>query len=97
MDEEKIENSIIYNKLKIDEIQMIKNRVVLSETEKIRIKIETKRWYGFAEPFLSKEIDKIEMQKSTAIEILDEIQNKHQQNIDKLIDMEIERRKNTSD
>lgn len=97
MDEEKIENSIIYNKLKIDEIQMIKNRVVLSETEKIRIKIETKRWYGFAEPFLSKEIDKIEIQKSTAIEILDEIQNKHQQNIDKLIDMEIERRKNTSD
>ncbi len=97
MDEEKIENSIIYNKMKIDEIQMIKNRVVLSETEKIRIKIETKRWYGFSEPFLTKEIDKIEIQKSTAIVILNEILNKHQQNIDKLIDIEIERRKNTSD
>lgn len=92
--EEKIENSIVFYKLKIDQIEKIKTNVVSSETKDIRLKIETKHWYGLSEPFLSKEKHKIQLEKSVIVEVLNEIQNKYKENIDKLIDMEIERRNN---
>lgn len=92
MDEEKIYNSIAYNESQIEEIEKVKQQVALSETKDIRIKIETKHWYGYSEPFLAKKKHKILLQKSTVIAILSGIQSKCRERIDKLIDMEIERR-----
>ncbi len=91
--DEKTDNSIILQKSRIEEIEKIKQQVALSETKDIRIKIETKHWYGYSEPFLAKKKHKILLQKSTMIAILNGIQSKCRERIDKLIDMEIERRK----
>lgn len=93
-EEEKINNSIVFQKSRIEEIEKVKQQVALSETKTIRIKIETKHWYGYSEPFLSKDKHKIELTKDTTISILNEIQSKCRERIDKLIDMEIERRNN---
>lgn len=93
-EEEKIYNSIAFQEGQIEEIKKVKQQVALSETKDIRIKIETKHWYGYSEPFLAKKKHKILLQKSTMIAILNGIQSKCRERIDKLIDMEIERRKN---
>lgn len=93
-EEDRIYNSIAFNESQIEEIEKVKQQVALSETQDIRIKIETKHWYGYSEPFLAKDKHKIKLQKSTAIAILQGIQDKCKERIDKLIDMEIERRKN---
>lgn len=90
---EKIYNSIALQQSQIEEINKVKERVISSDTENIIIKIETKHWYGYSEPFLMKDKDKIELSKSTIISILTEIQNRCTERIDKLIDMEMERRK----
>lgn len=94
MSEEKIYNSIALQQSKIKELDKIKQQVNLSETKDIRLKIETKHWYGYSELFLAKDKHKIEISKSTVITILEEIQNKCRERINKLIDMEIERRNN---
>lgn len=90
--EEKIYNSIALQKSKIEEIDKVIQQVVLSETKNIRIKIETKHWYGYSEPFLSKDKHKIELTKDTTISILQGIKNRCTERINKLIDMEIESR-----
>lgn len=93
-EKEKIYNSIFLQKSRIEEIEKIKQLVASSETKDIRINIETKHWYGYSEPFLKKDKYKIETTKNTTISILEEIQNSCRERINKLIDMEIERRKN---
>ena len=52
---DKIENSIALCQVTIETLEKIKERVKTSETEEIRIKIETKHWYGYSEPHLAKE------------------------------------------
>lgn len=92
--EEKPYNSIVLQKSRIEEIEKIKQLVASSDTKDIRIKIETKHWCGYLEPFLKKEKSKIKLTKDTTILILEGLQDKCKERIDKLIDMEIERRKN---
>lgn len=92
--EEKITNSIAYYQGIIFEIEKIKQRIQESENNDIRLKIETKHWYGFSEPFLGKDIHKLEITKTTMQKVLDELINKEKERINKLIDMEIERRIN---
>lgn len=93
MEEEKIDNSIALHQEIIYEIQKIKQRIKESETKNIRFRIETKHWYGFSEPFISTEKHKLKISKETMKIILDEAINKERERINKLIDMEIERRK----
>lgn len=92
--EEKTYNSIVLQKSRIEEIEKIKQLVASSETKDIRINVETKHWYGYLDPFLKKEKHKIKLTKDTTILILEGLQDKCKERIDKLIDMEIERRKN---
>lgn len=91
---DKIENSIALHQGTIETLKKIKERVETSETENIRIKIETKHWYGFSEPFLAKEKHKIETTKYSANLLLDTAIKIEKERIDKLIDMEIEKRTN---
>lgn len=90
--EDKITNSIALHQGIIYEIEEIKKRIEESETKKIRFRVETKHWYGFTEPFLSTDKHKLNISKETMQVILDEAINKERERINKLIDMEIERR-----
>lgn len=92
---DKIENSIALCQGTIDTLEKIKERVKTSETEEIRIKIETKHWYGYSEPHLAKEKHKIEITKYSATVLLDTAIQLQRESINKLIDIEIEKRKNT--
>lgn len=89
----KIESSIALHQSTIETLKKIKERVETSETEEIRFKIETKHWYGFSEPFIAKEKHKIETTKYSAIVLLETAIKIEKEKIDKLIDMEIEKRK----
>lgn len=90
---DKIENSIALHYGTIETLKKIKERVETSGTEEIRLKIETKHWYGFSEPFLAKERHKLEINKYFAKVLIDTAIKLERERIDKLIDMEIEKRK----
>jgi uncharacterized protein (UPF0128 family) len=92
MEEEKIENSIALHQGIIYEIEKIKQKIQESESEKIRFRVETKHWCGYFEPYLSTNKHKLNISKETMQVILDEAINKEKERINKLIDMEIERR-----
>lgn len=89
---DKIINTIALKQGIIEEIESIKEQVRKSENKKIRIKIETKHWYGFSEPFLGKLHHKICVSKETITKILNQVQDLEKERINKLIDMEIENR-----
>ena len=92
MSEEEIYNYISENQNNIETIKKIKERVALSETEQIRLKIETKHWYGYSEPFLSKEKHTIETTKKLMQEILDGVMNRAKKEVDLSIDLLIKKR-----
>ena len=91
-EEEKIENSIFLHQQKINELEKFIERINESETQKIRIKIETKHWYGYSEPFLIKLKHRFNISKETMIDILNKMIDENKETINKLIDMEIDRR-----
>lgn len=91
---DKIENTITLSTMCINDLKNIKDRIEKSETENIRIKIETKHWYGFSEPFLGKEKHKLNVSKYSAIKLIDAAIQTEKDKINKLIDMEIEERTN---
>lgn len=92
MSEEEIYDYISENQNNIEIVKKIKERVASSETEEIRVKIETKHWYGFSEPFLGKEKHTIITTKKTMQEILDEVVNRAKKEINLSIDLLIEKR-----
>ena len=91
--EEKISNTIFFFFFSINELNNLKEKIKKSDTEKIRFKVETKHWYGFTEPFLMKSKDKLNISKYTMLKIIDKAIEEEKTYIDKLIDMEIENRK----
>ena len=90
--EDKIGNSIALHQQTINELNELKEKVETNQSEKIRFRIETKRWYGYSEPFLAKEKDIVDLSKYAMQVILDEAIKKEKERINKLIDMEIEMR-----
>lgn len=100
---DKIENSIALHQNTIINLEHIKEEVNASETEEIRFKIETKHWYGCYTPtlpdipHLSKIKHKIDISKYSATVLLDTAIKLERERIDKLIDMEIEKRKENKD
>lgn len=86
-----IENSIAAHQSTIETLKRIKEKVETSE--KMRFKIETKHWYGYSEPHLCKIKNTIRVDKYTANVLLDTAINIEQERINKLIDMEIEKRR----
>lgn len=89
---DKIENSIALHQETIMDLEKIKKAVEMSETDNIRFKIETKHWYGFSEPFLGKQKHKLYLSKYSANALLETAIKIEKERIDKLIDMEIEKR-----
>ena len=74
---EKISNTIALHQMSINELKEIKHRVETTESEDVRFRIETKHWYGYSEPFIAKNKDKLEISVYTMKLILDEaIKNK---------------------
>lgn len=89
---DKIENTIVLHQNTIINLEHIKEKVNASVTEDIRLKIETKHWYGFSEPFIVTQKHKIDMTKYSANVLLETAIKLEKERIDKLIDMEIEKR-----
>lgn len=91
--EEKLENTIFLKVGIIKDIENIIAHIRNSDTNKIKLKIQTKNWYGFTIPTLCKKNHKLEFEKETLINILESIIEKERDYINKCIDIEIELRK----
>lgn len=94
--EDKIENSIALHQQTINELNELKEKIETNQSKKVRFKIETKHWYGYSEPFLAKDKDIVDLSKYTMQVVLDEAIKNERKRIDKLIDMEIEKRSENS-
>lgn len=90
--EEKISNTIFLKQQSINELNELKEKIKKSDTEKIRFRVETKHWYGFTEPHLIKDKNKLNISKYTMLKIIDKAIEEERAYIDKLIDMEIKTR-----
>lgn len=90
---EKISNTIFLKQQSINELQDLKEKVKKSAAEKIRFRVETKHWYGYTEPHLIRDKNKLNISKYTMLKIVDKAIEEERAYIDKLIDMEIENRK----
>lgn len=88
---DKIGNTIALHQIAINELEEIKRRVKTIVSDDIRFRIETKHWYGYAEPFIAKHKDKLEISVYTMNLILNEAIKKEKERIDKIIDTEIEK------
>lgn len=97
MSEDEIYDYIAQRKEEIELIKKMKERIATSETEEIRVKIETKHWYGFSEPFLIKENQKIISTKKVMLRLLDEMKKEAKSEINLSIDLLIEKRGNTNE
>lgn len=93
MNEERM-TTIASHQQRLQDLVQIKERIEKSDSEKIRFKIETKHWYGYAEPIKVKTKDTLQLDKYTAKLILDIATKIEKQKIDNLIDIEIEEREN---
>lgn len=94
---QKAENTIAVKKQLINNIEKMIENVNSSITDNIRVKIETKHFYGYSEPFIGKCKNKLYLDKETLISILESAIDKEKKYIDKCIDIIIEERKKTND
>lgn len=89
----KTSNKIAEYQQSINDLEKIEEEVIKSETEDIRLKIETKHWYGYSEDMcLLKRKHKIDTDKSSMVLVLETAIKIIREKIDKLIDLEIEQR-----
>lgn len=86
MNEENVFKIIANEQKKIDELNYIKERLKKTDEKDIRLKIETKHWYGFTEPILCQEKHKLNISKDTIEEIIDEIIRKTEEKMNNLIE-----------
>ncbi len=89
---EKISNTIALKQQIINELEKLSLDVEESVTNDIRFRIETKHWYGYSEPFLKKDRHILDVSKDTMQSILSSAIEKEKERIEKLIDMEIQKR-----
>ena len=90
--EDKIANSIALHQMTIKEIREIKRNVRDNIDDTVRFRIETRLMFRRWEPYIYKVKNKLEVSPRTMILILNEVERKEKERIDKLIDMEIENR-----
>ena len=93
MSEKEIFDYIAEIKSELDEINTIRGRIRASTPEKLRVKIETKQWFGFSEPFLAKEHSKIYASKKTMLKLLSVMEDEAKKEINIAIDLLIKTRK----
>lgn len=90
---DKIGNSISIHQQTINELEELKEKIYKNQADKIRFRIETKHWYGFDIPHLMKKKSIIDLSEYTMKIVLEEAINKEKERINKLIDMEVSKRK----
>ena len=89
---EKIANSIVLHQMTINELKDIKYNVEQSIDEKVKFSIETNHIIGFDNIGILKKKKTLPISNYTMKLLLDEAIKKEKDRIDKLIDMEIERK-----
>lgn len=89
---DKISNTIAIKQQIINELEKLSLDVKESVTNDIRFRIETKHWYGYSEPFLKKDRHILDVSKDTMQSIINSAIEKEKERIEKLIDMEIQKR-----
>lgn len=89
---DKISNTIALKQQIINELEKISLDIKESVTHDIRFRIETKHWYGYSEPFLKKDRHILDVSKDTMQSIINSAIEKEKEGIEKLIDMEIQKR-----
>lgn len=92
--ENKIANSIALHQATINELVEIKEKVKKNIDENVKFRIETRQVFRAWEPYITKRKDKFDVSPHTMNVILDEAIKVEKERIDKLIDMEIDRRMN---
>ena len=90
--DDKTANSIALHQMTIEEIREIKRNVKENIDDTVRFRIETRLMFHRWEPYIYKVKNKLEVSPRTMILILNEVERKEKERIDKLIDMEIENR-----
>lgn len=90
--EDKIANSIAQHQGVINELELIKDRVKKNIDSTVRFRIETRQIFKSWEPYITKCKDKMDISPDTMTAILDEAIKVERERINKLIDMEIDRR-----
>ena len=94
--EDKIANSIALHQMTIEEIRTIKHNVKENIDDTVRFRIETRLIFKRWEPYITRIKNKLEVSPRTMLLILDEVEKKEKERIDKLIDMEIGKRSENS-
>lgn len=90
--DDKIANSIALHQMTIEEIRCIKKNVEENIDDTVRFRIETRLIFKRWEPYITKIKNKLDVSPRTMLLILDEVEKKEKERIDKLIDMEIEKK-----
>lgn len=90
--EDKIANSIALHQMTIKEIQEIKRNVRDNIDDTVKFRIETRLMFRRWEPYIYKVKNKLDISPRTMLLILEEVERKEKEKIDKLIDIEIANR-----
>ena len=90
--DDKITNSIVLHQLTIKELEEIKENIAKNIDDMVRFRIETRRIFRVWEPYISRIKNKLEVSPRTMILIIDGIIEDEKRKINKLIDMEVDKR-----
>lgn len=90
--DDKTANSIALHQMTIEEIREIKRNVRDNIDDTVKFRIETRLMFHRWEPYIYKVKNKLEVSPRTMLLILEEVERKEKEKIDKLIDIEIANR-----
>lgn len=90
--EDKIANSIALHQMTIKELEEIKENVAKNIDDVVQFRIETRRIFHVWEPYISRIKNKLEVSPRTMILIIEEVIADEKRKINKLIDMEVDKR-----
>lgn len=88
----KIINSIALHQLTIKELEEIKKNIAENTDDVVRFCVETRLAFGEWDLCIARVKHKLDISPRTMLLILDEVEKKEKERIDKLIDMEIDHR-----
>lgn len=90
--DDKIANLITLHQMTIEEVRGIKKNVQENIDDTVRFDIRTRLIFRRWEPYIARIKNKLDISPRTMLLILDEVEKKEKERIDKLIDMEIDHR-----
>ena len=90
--DDKIANSIALHQMTIKELEEIKENIAENIDDVVQFRIETRRIFRVWEPYISRIKNKLEVSPRTMILIIEEVIADEKRKINKLIDMEVDKR-----